>query len=665
MHSLPPSAPSAPRTPVSRTVLAAVVAAGVAAGLALPSAAAAGIPAAVSGTGDSAREAAFAAASAEFGVPTTVLAAVSYAQTRWEAHAGQHSTDGGYGPMNLVDGTVVVAARAQERDVPAASTSSSASTASSGGVDTLGQAAALLGVGREALRTDPAANIRGGAALLARSQTALGLPTGATSDPGAWYAAVAAASGAPDETTATDFADAAYAVVTGGASRTTLDGQALDLPPTAVVPQTSQLQRLGLKKPKPNPNVECPRSVSCDWVPAPYQQLSADPTDYGNHDLAARDTKAGPSIDYIVIHDTEGSYATTLSLVQDPTYVSWHYTMRSADGHVAQHVATKDVAWHAGNWYVNAHAIGIEHEGFAADGATWYTESLYRQSAKLVRYLSKKYDIPLDRAHIIGHDQVPGTTPATVAGMHWDPGPYWDWQHYFDLLGAPLDQGTTRRATDIVRILPGFDRNTQQVTGCVTPGVACAAQGTNFVPLRTAPDSGAPLVPDVGLHPGAAASTTEVADIGARATAGVEYAVAGRRGDWTAIWYLGQVAWFRNPAARPTAVNVRRGTVAVPKSGLASVPVYGRAYPEAAAYAAYPGVPVQSVVPLQYALLAGQRYVVQDRTVSTDYYRASTYAGVPPADHVDVAGGDRYYQISFGHRIAYVRAADVDLLPAR
>ena len=97
----------------------------------------------------------------------------------------------------------------------------------------------------------------------------------------------------------------------------------------------------------------------------------------------------------------------------------------------------KDVGWHAGNWYVNMHSIGIEHEGFAAQGATWYTESLYESSATLVKYLADEYDMPLDRAHIIGHDQVPGTTRPTSPGMHWDPGPYWDWEHYMTLLGAP------------------------------------------------------------------------------------------------------------------------------------------------------------------------------------------------------------------------------------
>ena len=558
--------------------------------------------------------------------------------------------------MNLVDATVFTADVAQQRD----GVGSAQAVPSS--LDSLGRAARLLGVDRDALRTDAAVNIRGGAALLKSTQDSLGLPTGAGTDAGQWYASVAAVSGAPDADGAADFADAAFAALTTGAARTTADGQAMSLAAQAATPQRDQLDRLGLKKPKPDPNVECPKSIPCEPIPAPYVQYGPTPGAYGNHDLAARDTAAGPAVQYIVIHDTEASWDTTLKLVQDPTYVSWHYSVRSSDGLIAQHVPTKDVAWHAGNWYVNMHSIGIEHEGFAPSGATWYSEPMYRNSAKLVKYLADKYDIPLDRGHILGHDQVPGITPAGVAGMHWDPGPYWDWRHYFQLMGAPLEAHALA-SSDVVRIVPGFEGNVQPVTGCVTATVACEPQGTNFVYLRTAPSNSAPLVTDIGIRPTGAASTTEVADIGARATAGVEYAVAERAGDWTAIWWLGQKAWFENPVSAPTAIPVT-GSVVVPKAGRASVPVYGRAYPESAAYAAYPGVPVQAVVPLQYSILAGQRYALQDATVSTDYYRATTFAGTPPTDHVDIRGQDAYYQVSLGHRTAYVRAADVDIVPA-
>ncbi|MEP6799411.1 MAG: peptidoglycan recognition family protein, partial [Lapillicoccus sp.] len=563
-------------------------------------------------SGPASRAQAFAAAAHEFGVPSSVLQAVSYSESRWEAHAGEHNTDGGYGPMNLIDGTLFAPDAAEAKD----GTLVSGAGAIPATVDSLGRAATLLGVDRDVLRKDATANIRGGAALLAVEQKALGLPLGATSDPGQWYATVAHASGSAQAADAQEFADNAYAVIAAGAARTTTDGKAVAMPATAVTPQKSQLARLGLAVAKANPNLECPQGLGCEWIPAPYEEL--DGGGYGNHDLAQRDV-GSPAIDYIVIHDTEASYATTLALVQDPTYVSWHYTVRSADGHIAQHVPTKDVAWHAGNWYVNTHSIGIEHEGFAPQGATWFTEAMYRKSAKLVGYLTTKYNIPVDRAHIIGHDQVPGIDPAHVAGMHWDPGPYWDWEHYFALLGHPLSSISGKPSNDVVRILPGFARNKQPVTGCDTAGVACAAQGTNFVYLRTSPSAAAPLVSDIGLYPDGRASTTDVADVGARATAGMEFAVAGRQGDWTAIWYLGSIAWFKNPVLKPTAIPVP-GSYVVPKKGLTSVATFGVAYPQASEFPA--GLTPQVITPLPYTVKAGQRVVLADSTVATDYYYA-------------------------------------------
>ncbi len=623
----------------------------------LGSAGAAAVPAA-SETGRSLQQA-FAQASEEFAVPQSVLEAVSYSQSRWEVHAGEHNTDGGYGPMNLIDGTLFAADQAEAKD----GTDGVDEGVVPRTVDTLGAAAALLGLDRDVLRKDATANIRGGAALIASRQQSLDLPAGATSDPGQWYAAVADASGSAQEADAGTFADDTYAVMASGVARTTSDGNAVELKATPAQPQKHQLEKLQLHKKQVDPNVECPVTVDCEWIPAPYQKYGPNSGDYGNHDLAERATPAGPTVDYIVIHDTEASWKTTLKLVQDPKYVSWHYSLRSSDGHIAQHVPTKDVAWHAGNWYVNGHAIGLEHEGFAATGATWYTEALYRSSAKLVRYLADKYDVPLDRAHIIGHDQVPGVTPAYVRGMHWDPGPYWDWEHYFQLMGAPLSASHGKPSQDIVRILPGFEHNQQPLTGCSGAGSTCTPQGTNFVYLHTEPSASSPLVKDVGLHPDNSYSTTHVSDIGARATAGVEYAVAERQGDWTAIWFLGQKAWFLNENQTSTAKNVG-GSYVVPKAGRAAAPLYGRAYPEAAAYAPYSTTWTQSVVPLQYSIPAGQRAAVADATVSTDYYRAKTFDVPPPADHVDVRGQDRYYQVSYGHRTMFVRAADVDLVEA-
>ncbi len=162
---------------------------------------------------------------------------------------------------------------------------------------------------------------------------------------------------------------------------------------------------------------ECPRTVACEWIPAPYEEFG---DDYGNHDLG--DRPASQSIRYIVVHDTEGQWDGVLNLIKDPTYVSWNYTVRSTDGLIAQHVKAKDVAWHAGNWYINAKSIGIEHEGFLVAPDAWYTEAMYRSSARLA-IPRREVPHPLDRQHILGHDNVPGTTTSTIPGMHTDPAP--------------------------------------------------------------------------------------------------------------------------------------------------------------------------------------------------------------------------------------------------
>jgi hypothetical protein len=605
----------------------------------------------LAGTAD--RQAVFTRASRASGVPRAVLLGVSYLESRWDDHAGSPSTSGGYGPMHL---THVVATQSRTTvdrlgkgdggREPRVPTYAGATQLSPAQARTLDRAAVLTGLSRRRLEQDPVANICAGAALLAHEQH--GTPTRL----GAWSAAVARYSTAADQPTALRFARQVYAVIRHGASRTTNDGNhvVLRAHPGARV-DTARVSSLGLTSPRPA-RVDCPPTLGCESVPAPYEQYGSAPTDYGNHDLADRphDLK----IDDIVIHDTEATWDTTLQLVQDPTYLGWHYTVRSADGHIAAHMDPRDVGWHAGNWYVNMHSIGIEHEGFAAQGATWYTEALYENSAALVRHLAREYDVPLDRAHIIGHDQVPGTTPGTVAGMHWDPGPYWDWEHYMALLGNPI--GSVRRAgSDVVTVRPGFDGNQQPVTGCDADGT-CPVQGTNFVYLHQAPSTDSPLVADVGLHPDGSPSTTGVSDIGARAAAGQKLVVAGRSGDWVAVWWLGEKGWIESPPDHPTLVP-SAGRVVRP-AGDQPAPVYGRAYPEKSAYPAQ--IPYQTVTPLQYSLQPGQAYVLADADLQTDYYYAKTFrcAGVA-MDCTDVVGHDRYLQIWFGHRIAYVRAADV------
>ncbi|MGZ4442796.1 MAG: N-acetylmuramoyl-L-alanine amidase [Nocardioidaceae bacterium] len=632
-----------------RLVSSAAAAALVAAGLALvaaPGEAAAPFSSCTSGSPD--RQAVFARAATATGVPQPVLLAVSYMESRWDDHGGSPSTSGGYGPMHLVDPRLTgTDPRAAERGEPGGAGAGVAS-------GPLQDAARLTGLSERALRTDPVANICGGAALLAAYQKHLAPGQTDAAAPAAWTGAVARYSGSADQGAATRFVGQVFTTLRTGEARTTDDGQRVRLAAhPAARPDQAEIRRMDLVTSGGTGHLDCPAGLGCEYVEAPYKwNNTANPGAYGNHDLADRPHGA-LKIDYIVIHDTEASWDTTLKLVQDPTYLAWNYSIRSSDGQVAQHLDPKDVGWHAGNWYVNMHAIGIEHEGYAAQGGTWFTESMYQTSATLVRYLANEYHVPLDRAHIIGHDQVPGVDPAHVAGMHWDPGPYWDWEHYFDLLGAPI-QAAARPTPGLVAVAPGFEGNANPVTGCGS--TACDTANTNFVYLHTAPSESAPLVKDPGLHTDGSNSTTGVSDMGARAAAGQKLVVAQRQGDWLGVWYLGDIAWLHSPADHPTVVPAS-GQVVVPR-GAAAVPVYGRAYPEASAYPA--AIPVQTLAPLQYTLKPGQAYVLADRTVPTDYYYAKTYnCAYVAMDCTDVVGQDRYYEVWVGHRMMYVRAADV------
>lgn len=158
-----------------------------------------------------------------------------------------------------------------------------------------------------------------------------------------------------------------------------------------------------------------------------YPGMSWLPAAASNYDVGRR----GNPVSFIVIHDTELNYVSTLRAFQNPSSRrSAHYVI-SGNGDVTQMVPESDTAWHAGNYAYNLRAIGIEHE---LDRVTnpFYTEVEYRASAALVCAIASRYGIQIDRSHIIGHSEVPLAT-------HTDPGPTWDWPHYMWLLAQCAD----------------------------------------------------------------------------------------------------------------------------------------------------------------------------------------------------------------------------------
>ncbi|MCA9381543.1 N-acetylmuramoyl-L-alanine amidase, partial [Candidatus Dojkabacteria bacterium] len=117
----------------------------------------------------------------------------------------------------------------------------------------------------------------------------------------------------------------------------------------------------------------------------------------------------------IVIHIAEGWLNGAYSWFNNPTSQASAHYMIGKNGVIWQFVADEDTAWHAGGvnqprWALlkprinpNLYTIGIEHEGFT--GEPW-TQEMYEASSELIASLCTKYKIPLDRNHIIGHNQI-------------------------------------------------------------------------------------------------------------------------------------------------------------------------------------------------------------------------------------------------------------------
>ncbi|HYF61339.1 MAG TPA: hypothetical protein VD886_00910, partial [Herpetosiphonaceae bacterium] len=178
------------------------------------------------------------------------------------------------------------------------------------------------------------------------------------------------------------------------------------------------------------------------------------------------------------------------------------------------------------------------------------------------------------------------------------------------------------------------------------------AQSANFVYLRTAPRHDAPFVTNQYIT----APDLRANNWANKAMDGQQFYRLGSSGEWDAIYFGGQVAWLHNPAQAHT--RPASGLLVTPRGG-PSIPVYGRAYPEAEAYPA--GVAPQAIIPI-YDMPAGQIYVAAEQ-VQSSYYRAPTYTlTFDPQLHYPILGQTSYYQIWFNHRIGFVKADDVAVI---
>jgi N-acetyl-anhydromuramyl-L-alanine amidase AmpD len=194
----------------------------------------------------------------------------------------------------------------------------------------------------------------------------------------------------------------------------------------------------------------------------------------GNRTSSARGIK---SVDRIVVHVTEGSFWGSVRWLRNHrSHGSSHYVI-SRGGDVVQLVSTSDVAWHAGNRWVNRHSIGIEHEGFTRRGG--FTQAQYDASARLVAYLAAKAAMPVDRRHVIGHAEVPSPGGGVGgADHHTDPGRKWDWRRYMALVRRysqnPVKPSYTRTIPQVAALPVSKRRPKPSVVrpGAIVRGVA-------------------------------------------------------------------------------------------------------------------------------------------------------------------------------------------------
>jgi N-acetylmuramoyl-L-alanine amidase len=196
--------------------------------------------------------------------------------------------------------------------------------------------------------------------------------------------------------------------------------------PTPVSPGSQPRSNPAYPSPPVPEPVTGPDYPAAKWIPAAPTNFSVAnrPHDY--------------AVDVIVIHDTEVPFAEAIRIFQDPTREASANYVVSAGGQIAQMVLEKDIAWHAGNWDYNTRAIGIEQEGYAWTPGS-YTGAEYRASAQLAASICSRWGVPMDRAHVIGHNEVPDPDhPGRFGGSahRTDPGPYWDWNYFMGLAAS-------------------------------------------------------------------------------------------------------------------------------------------------------------------------------------------------------------------------------------
>jgi len=345
-------------------------------------------------------DAVFADAERDFGVPAALLKSVAYAETRFEMVRGDQEFPGQARASGLM------ALRGAELD----------------------RGAELAGVTPEAARTEPAANVRAAAALLRAYADEQRIDR---ADLGAWAPVVARYSGIPDtDGQAAYVHDGVYAALRAGVSVRAPGGAVV----ASLAPSTASPNFVRPKAPAAT--LTAAAALNIVWRPSP------------NYNDRPSGVVGTPHM--IVIHTCESSYSSCWSwLTNSQAQASAHYVVNTDGSEISKLVYESKRAWHVAATYYcsnnngtdcrfdgyssNHFTIGIEHGGYASQ--TSFPTGQIQSSATLACQITRRYDIPRDRNHIVGHGRLQPYDRT-------DPGPNWPWTDYMNRINTYCADGT-------------------------------------------------------------------------------------------------------------------------------------------------------------------------------------------------------------------------------
>jgi len=358
----------------------------------------------------------FEEASAEFGVPVSLLMAIGQVENNW-TQTGP-TIDQGWGVMHLVRNRYC---------------------------DTLGEAARLIRVPEQELKDDARQNIRGAAALIAVYARGAGFDT-----LDAWFPALERFSGLISPELRRAQAKNYLETLREGVSAKTVWGEEITI-------ASAKDEILGIY----------PEDADLE---SPFDRfLSNDPAnlllspDYGpalTNWAATCNYASGrtTSIDTWVNHWIgTGTYLGAISWFQTcpcpsgtcpsscpGTYrgcsgsspigpSSAHFVIKNSNGEITQMVPVASTAWHAGASGFplnNPRSIGVEHEATAANPGMWNSAAMLNASATMARFFRNQYGFPTTQntsPGIAGHNDMPGTSTACPGPLPWT-----SWMAYFN-----------------------------------------------------------------------------------------------------------------------------------------------------------------------------------------------------------------------------------------